>query len=826
MTLPSYERLGVFYLGREYDPATQQLGADLLYDSRDLTTHAVCIGMTGSGKTGLCLSLLEEAALDGVPAIAIDPKGDIANLLLTFPELRPEDFRPWVDAGEAARKGQSVEEFAAATAGNWRKGLGEWGQDGARIQRLRDAAEVAIYTPGSDSGRPLSVLRSFAAPPAETLADATALKERIASSVAGLLALLGIEADPIRSREHILLSAILDAAWRKGESPDLAGVIRAVQKPPFDTVGVFDLESFYPAKDRTELALRINGLLAAPGFEAWLAGDPLDVQRLLYTAEGRPRISVISIAHLNDAERMFVVTLIANEVVSWMRRQPGTTSLRALLYMDEVFGFFPPSAMPPSKLPLLTLMKQARAFGIGVVLATQNPVDLDYKGLGNAGTWLIGRLQTDRDKARVIEGLLGSEASGGLDKAGYEALMSNLTQRTFLMRNVHDDAPVLFRTRWAMSYLRGPLTLAEIRRLKDTGTTGAAGETAAAGGAVAAGAPAANGPATVAGGSAAATAGGPGAVAAAAGAAAAGSAVTPPAGGSRPVVQHGVHERFVAARPGSRPHYAPFVGARVRAHFVDGKAKLDHWQTTWYLAPGGPRGPDWAQAETHADPGPELVDEPAAEATFADAPAALLTARDHKRWADALEDHVYRHVALELPSCPALKLMGTPGMSEGELRSRAALVLREKRDAAVEALRKRYGAKLATLEDRERRAQQKIQREKAQASDKTLSTALTVGGSLLGALFGGGRRSSAISKASTAARSVSRASKERADVAHAEADAEAVREQIEALNAELGAEVARLESEFDPAAIELETVTIKPRKSDLAVEELALVWVP
>ena len=787
MTHPTYERLGVFYLGREYDPKADQLGTELLYDSRDLTTHAVCIGMTGSGKTGLCLSLLEEAAIDGVPAIAIDPKGDIANLLLTFPELRPEDFRPWVDEGEAARKGKSVEEFAAGTAETWRKGLAEWGQDGARIQRLRDAAEVAIYTPGSEAGRPLSVLRSFAAPAEETLADASALKERIASSVAGLLALLGVEADPIKSREHILLSAILDAAWRKGESPDLAGVIRAVQKPPFDTIGVFDLESFYPAKDRTELALRINGLLAAPGFEAWLAGDPLDVQQLLYTKDGKPRISIISIAHLNDAERMFVVTLVANEVVAWMRRQPGTTSLRALLYMDEVFGFFPPSAMPPSKLPLLTLMKQARAFGIGVVLATQNPVDLDYKGLGNAGTWFIGRLQTERDKSRVIEGLLGSEASGGLDKAGFEALMSNLTQRTFLMRNVHDDAPVLFRTRWAMSYLRGPLTLAEIKRVtpRDKGAAVTA-------------------PAATSAPAAASTG----------------------ASGNRPVVQHGVVERFVAAGDSQPAHYRPRIGARVRTHFVDAKAGLDLWQSTYYLAPAGASGPEWNEAEISPEPGPRFADQPVAGSTFDDAPAAALSARDHKRWAAALEDHVYREVSLELPSCPALKLTATAGMSEGEFRSRVALALREKRDAAVEALRKRYASRAGTLEDRERRALQKVEKEKAQASDKTLSTALSVGGSLLGALFGGGRRGSAISKASSAARSVSGASKERADVARAEADVAAVRNQLEALNAELEAEVARIESEFDPATIAVETASVKPRKADIAVEDIALVWVP
>jgi len=795
MSLPSYERLGVFYLGREFDSASGQLGTELLYDSRDLTTHAVCIGMTGSGKTGLCVSLLEEAALDGVPAIAIDPKGDIANLLLTFPELRAEDFRPWVDAGEAARKGKSVDEFAAATAETWRKGLAEWAEDGERIRRLREAAEFAVYTPGSESGRPLSVLRSFAAPSAETMADATALRERIGSSVAGLLALLGIDADPVKSREHILLSAILDAAWRKGESPDLAVLIRAVQKPPFETIGVFDVESFYPARERTELALRINSLLAAPGFAAWLAGEPLDMQRLLYTSDGRPRVSIISIAHLSDAERMFVVTLVANEMVAWMRRQPGTTSLRALLYMDEVFGFFPPTAMPPSKLPLLTLMKQARAFGVGVVLATQNPVDLDYKGLGNAGTWLIGRLQTERDQARVMDGLLSSGAGGGLDRASLESLMSSLTQRTFLMRNVHDDAPVLFRTRWALSYLRGPLTLAEIGRLTPAmqAPTAVAAPTDATAPPTAR--PAAQQP-----------------------------AATP--GASRPIVQHGVTERFVAATGSQPPHYQPRLGARTRVHFVDARAGIDAWQDSYYLATVSSTGPDWDGAEVSAGSGPTLANEPAAGASFDEVPAALLSAREHKRWTAALTDHLYRNVVLELPACPALKMTAEPGMTEGEFRARVALAARERRDAAVETLRDKYGSKLATLEDRARRAMQKVEREKAQATDSTVSTALAVGGSLLGALFGGGRRSSAISKARTAARSASRTNKERADVALAEAEVQAVRDRIEALNAELEAEVTRLESEWNPAAIPLETRTVKPRKSDIAVEDMALVWVP
>ena len=792
MSLPSYEKLGVFYLGREYDPATQQLGDDLLYDSRDLTTHAVCIGMTGSGKTGLCVSLLEEAAIDGIPAIVIDPKGDIANLALTFPQLRPEDFKPWVDAGEAARKSQSVDEFAATTAATWRQGLEEWGQDGERIQRLRDAAVVDIYTPGSNAGRPLSILRSFAAPDPVVANDATALKERVGSAVAGLLGLLGIDADPIRSREFILLSALLDAAWRKGESLDLAALIRSVQKPPFDRVGVFDVESFFPAKDRTELALRINGLLASPGFEAWLAGDALDIQSLLYDASGKPRIAIISIAHLNDAERMFVVTLVANELVAWMRRQSGTTSLRAIFYMDEVFGFFPPSAMPPSKMPMLTLMKQARAFGLGVVLATQNPVDLDYKGLGNAGTWFIGRLQTERDKARVIEGLLGSDSAGGMDKTQLEAAMSSLPQRTFLMRNVHDAAPLLLRTRWALSYLRGPLTPAEIAKLAASG-----GEMSA-----------------------------PPAPAPAAEPAPAATQRAPAmASGSRPILPAGVPEKFMAAAGNQGVEYEPRIGARVRAHFVDAKAGLDAWENWYYLAPLTAQGPDWEAAEICNADAIQLLDAPAPDATFADVAGSTIAARAFAQHGKSLADHVYRTSSLSIMRCPDLKLASAPGGSESEFRAQLALALREKRDAAVDALRRKYASKIDTIEDRARKAEQKLVREKEQSSQQAMSSALSVGGSLLGALFGG-RRGSAFGKASSAAKSVGRIGKERTDVAHAEADLTALQQQHAALEAELADEITALESKFDAGAIAVEQSEVKARKSDTEVTDLALVWQP
>ncbi|MCA9249069.1 MAG: ATP-binding protein, partial [Planctomycetales bacterium] len=466
--MQDFEKLGAFYLGKRFNLEGRQTTDDLiLYDAKDLTTHALCVGMTGSGKTGLCLTLLEEAAIDSIPAIVIDPKGDIGNLLLTFPELRPDDFRPWVDESAAMRKGLTADVYAAQTAKTWREGLAQWGQEPQRIARFREAAELSIYTPGSNAGLPLTVLRSFDAPAASIVEDSDAFRERVASAASGLLALLGIDANPVQSREHILISNILDTAWRAGRNLDLAALIREIQTPPFDRVGIMDLETFFPGKDRTGLAMTLNNLLASPSFANWLEGDPLDVKRLLYTKDGKPRISIISIAHLTDAERMFLVTILLNEVLTWMRSQAGTSSLRALLYMDEVFGYFPPTANPPSKQPMLTLLKQARAYGLGVVLATQNPVDLDYKGLSNCGTWLLGRLQTERDKARVLDGLEGASAQAGaaFNRQQMEKTLSSLGSRVFLMNNVHDDEPIVFQTRWALSYLRGPLTRGQIQTL-------------------------------------------------------------------------------------------------------------------------------------------------------------------------------------------------------------------------------------------------------------------------------------------------------------------------------------------------------------------------
>ena len=785
-----YEKLGVFYLGREFDPKANALKDDLvLYDSRDLTTHAVCMGMTGSGKTGLCLSLLEEAAIDGVPAICIDPKGDLGNLMLTFPNLAPADFEPWVDTGEAARKGQTTAQFAAAAAETWRKGLAEWDEAPERIARLRAAAEVAIYTPGAETGLPLSVLRSFAPPTVGSGGfDAGALRDRVAAVVSGLLSLLGIDADPLVSREHILLANLLEGAWRQGVSLDMTGIIQAVQKPPFDKLGAFDLETFFPAKDRLRLAMQINALLASPGFATWMSGEPLDAQRLLFTAEGKPRISIISIAHLNDAERMFIVTLVLNELITWMRNQSGTSSLRAIFYMDEIFGYFPPTANPPSKPPMLTLLKQARAFGLGCVLATQNPVDLDYKGLANCGTWFIGRLQTERDKLRVIEGLKSAQAVS--EDTHLEALMSNLTQRVFLMRNMHEDAPVLMKTRWALSYLRGPLTGPEIARVMSDRKSAAAKPFSPTGAAP----------------------------------------TMPAAADGRPAIGAGISEYFLSATSGSGPVlYKPMVAGFAKLHYVDPKLNLDEWQTAGWLAPldDGGGNASWEDATRDPQLKSRLATAPAEGAQYADIPGTALRAASYVAWAKSLQSNLYETARAKVLWSEKFKSASKPGEAEGEFRARLTLAAREQRDAAVADLRKRWQAKLLQLQDQVRRAEERRQREQSQLTQQKMQTAVNIGSSILGALLGRKTFSATnLGRVGTAARSASRWGQESQDVDRADENLDVLRQRLADTQRDLDAEVARLESSLDAATLSLTPIDVPARKSDIAVGEVALVWTP
>jgi len=444
---------GKFYIGRAYDLKTQALEEPILYDPDDLTTHGVVVGMTGSGKTGLCIDILEEAALRGIPALLVDPKGDLTNLLLHFPNLAPEDFLPWVDADQARREGKSVEQLATEVAGLWSKGLGKWDITSERIDRVRRAVDYAIYTPGSDAGFPVSILASLEAPSIPWDENRELLREKISGTVTAVLGLVGIEADPVRSREHILLANIFEEAWQAGRDLNMLELIRQVQNPPFEKLGALEVEQFYPSDDRFELSMALNNLLAAPAFEIWTEGAALDIHAMLWTPEGKPRQSVFYLAHLPDNERMFFVTLLLTAVEAWMRTQPGSPSLRALLYFDEVYGFLPPVANPPSKPPLLRLLKQARAFGLGLLLTTQNPVDLDYKALSNAGTWFIGKLQTEQDKARLLDGLEGVDVKEGeFDRTQIDKLISALGKRVFLLHNVHERDPQIFHTRWAMAY--------------------------------------------------------------------------------------------------------------------------------------------------------------------------------------------------------------------------------------------------------------------------------------------------------------------------------------------------------------------------------------
>jgi len=803
--MQDFEKLGAFYLGKQYDLRNGKREDDLLlYDSKDLTTHAMCVGMTGSGKTGLCLSLLEEAAIDGIPAICLDPKGDLGNLLLSFPSLLPSDFQPWVDPGEAVRKGMTPQQYAASTATMWKEGLAEWGQDGARIQRFRDAAEVSIYTPGGSAGIPLTVLRSFDAPPAAILADDELFRERIAAAVAGLLTLMDIDADPIQSREFILLSNILDHNWRAGKGIDLAGLIHAIGQPPFGKVGFLDLETFYPQTERFKLSMRINNLLASPKFASWTQGAPLDIRSLLYTKEGRPRLSILSISHLSDKERMFFVTILLNEVLSWVRSQPGTTSLRALLYMDEVFGYFPPTANPPSKTPMLTLLKQARAYGLGVVLATQNPVDLDYKGLSNMGTWFLGRLQTERDKARVLEGLEGAsaESGAGFDKQKMEETLAGLGSRVFLMHNVHEDAPVVFQTRWALSYLRGPLSREHIQTLM-------ADKKAAA---------AANEPATAA--APASTINAP-------------VAASQPAAIARPVLGPGVDESFLPRRgsvpTGGRMMYRAAVLGVGKLHFVRSTYKVDQWKTIAMLQATHDEESevDWAGAD-QIDPGSmDTQDTPDDGAEFGPVPSFAGSSRAFGKWGTELKKYLYQERVMTVWKCAELKQYSEPGEPEGDFRIRLKDEAREIRDLAVEKLRKKYSSKLATVADRVERAEAKVSKETTQYRSAQFQSVISFGTSILGAVFGRKLASvTNINRAGTAMRSVSRAAEQGGDITVAKQEVEKHKAELAALEAEFKTETEELEDSYDIDNLELEPLEVRPRKSDIAVDQLNLLWTP
>jgi hypothetical protein len=785
-----FDRLGSFYLGKAFDSETKSETDELLlYDSGDLTTHAVIIGMTGSGKTGLGISMIEEAALDRIPVIAIDPKGDLGNIMLTFPDLDARSFEPWVNPQSAAAAGKTVEEFAADQAKLWKNGLAEWGQTPDRIRRLKESAETAIYTPGSSAGIPISVLQTFRSPPAEIRDDPDLFNERLTSTATGVLALLDIDADPLTSREHILISTLLQHAWEKDRSIDLPGLIQAIQEPPVAKIGVMAMDQFFRPKDRFKLAMQLNNLLAAPGFDVWMQGAALDAQELFYTQEGKPRISVVSIAGLNDSQRMFFVTMLLNEIVSWMRRQSGTGSLRAVLYMDEIFGYLPPLGNPPSKTLFLTLLKQARAYGLGLVLATQNPVDLDYKALSNAGTWFIGRLQTERDKSRVMEGLDGAGSGAKFDRQKIKQTLAGLGKRRFLLHNVHEDRAVVFTTRWVMSYLAGPFTRDQIKRLmEDSRKTGQTVETPA----------------------------------------------PPPDDGTalshKPVLPPEVMQAYLplnsSTRAGAEAVYYPSLlgAAEVTYHNARYQVSTQRTIVASLEIDDGPVPVDWDQAEVLDIGPPDLADTGIAGARYLPFAQAAGDAGNYRKWQHDFLAWIRNDHPLLLYKSPTFGMISDPGETEGQFRARLQVKAREQRDVEVKRLREKFDKKIETVEKRVLRAQQKVDLEQSQATQSKIDTALSVGTAILGAFMG--RKRSSLDSAGSAIRKVGRMRKESSDTVIAQEALNEAQTELKSLNEELETDLAGIPENLDAQSEALDTITIRPRTADINVQYFGIAWQP
>ncbi|MGC9359781.1 MAG: helicase HerA domain-containing protein [Anaerolineae bacterium] len=810
------ERLGAFYLGRAFDSAVGGELADepVMYDARDLTTHAVCVGMTGSGKTGLGVTLLEEAALDSIPSIIIDPKGDMTNLLLTFPELRPSDFRPWVNLDDARRKGLSVSAYAEQVAQTWSEGLKAWGQDGERIRRLRESADFAIYTPGSEAGVPLSALQSFDAPDLDWEEHAEVMREAIASTVSALLALIGVEADPVRSREHILLSHLLERAWRKREDVDLPRLIREIQDPPLERLGVFELETFYSSRDRMDLAMQLNALVASPSFASWREGVPLDVNRLLWTSSGKPKVSICYVAHLSEAERMFFVTLLLEQVVAWMRKQPGTTSLRALLYFDEVFGYFPPVANPPSKTPLLTLLKTARAYGLGIFLATQNPMDLDYKGLSNAGTWFVGKLQTDRDKTRLLDGMEGVVAQSGtlLDRRYMDRMISSLGSRVFVLHNVHEDGPMLYRTRWAMSYLRGPLTRSQVDKLMEPYKERRPAE------APSSDAPKKEQPSLVSEDTLAD----------------AGFFREPPRINARVAQYYAVpdipRERALAEAGGGGELldaalvYRPKLLGWARVRFEDSSSGTrEERQVACHLPLPEPfRTVQWDAFARLVEDVDELESGPAGEAYFEAISEDMTDSPPYTRLRDAFLDYVYRDVGLRQWRNEELDLTSRPGESHRVFLERCMAEAANASRDALDELEAEYDKRVSKLDERTRKEEAELRQDELDWESRKREEILYAGESIVSVLLGRSR-SRGLSQAERRRRMTAKA---RETMRAQEEALERLRVERQELLVERDRQMDRERRRWEDVADDIAEGVLRPRRTDIDLLAFGVLWAP
>jgi hypothetical protein len=822
----SYMTDSNFYLGRAYDPI-RQTATDVMihYDPADLTTHAVVTGMTGSGKTGLCVVLLEEAALQGIPAIIIDPKGDLTNLLLHFPELAPQDFQPWIDADLARRAGKNVEQVAADASLAWREGLKEWGIPQERVLALKNAAQFAIFTPGSDAGLPVSVLSSLAAPEIAWNEHREVLREKIISTVTALLGLIGYtDIDPLRSREHILLSNIFEHEWSQGKNVELGELVIQVQNPPFEKLGALPVETLFPPKDRMELSLVLNNILAAPSFETWREGQALNIGSMLYAADGRPRHNIFYLAHLSDEERMFFVTLLLAAVETWMRTQSGATSLRALLYMDEISGYLPPLRNPPSKLPILRMLKNARAFGLGLLLATQNPVDLDYKALSNAGTWFIGKLQTEQDKSRLLDGLEG--ASGGISRTIFDKLISTLGKRVFVLHNIHARQPEVFQTRSTMNFLAGPITRDRIRDLNQLanveGTHSFLAQPASAPMIAPASMPTLRPVAR--------------------------SVQSQPptasiqSSSTKPPIPAWIREYFLpqnyslpeafSAAQRTMPAevmidgviYRPALLASAEVRILDRKHGVDSEiaRTVLVKSPEKRGSIRWEDYPLNAEVLDNIDTAPAPSTRFSSIDAPLNDVKLMTALQKDFNDWVFRNSYVRARANQALKVFAGPDVSPADFMKACADAARDARDVEIEKKTAQLDRQLKSLEDKLSREERELTKDEDELSHRKMEEAGTHFENITG-LFGGRRKASRLSSSLTKRRMTQQA---KADVEESVDTIKDFNQQIVELQKRREEVIAEINDRWGRVVNEITEVTIAPKKTDVLVKVFGVAWLP
>lgn len=777
-----YEKLKLFYIGKQ---KVENSFVPLVYKNKDLLTHAAIIGMTGSGKTGLGISLLEEAAIDNIPSIIIDPKGDMTNLLLTFPNLQGSDFEPWIEEQDAQNNGQTLKEFAINTANLWKTGLENDFQNSSRIEKLKNSADFTIYTPGSDAGVQISILSSFKAPSKEVLEDNDLLISLVNSTVSSILSLIAEQNDS-SSKESILISSIFMNYFTQSKDLTLEELITLIVTPPFAKIGIFDLETFFAQSERLKLALKLNTIIANPSFKTWIEGETLDISNLLYDENGKAKVSIFSIAHLNDSQRMFFVSLLLNQMVSWMRRQEGTTSLKALLYMDEIFGYFPPNANPPSKQPMLTLLKQARSFGIGIILSTQNPVDIDYKGLANIGTWFIGRLQTKQDKEKVIDGL-SSANEGNLDKDEIMNLISSLEKRNFILKNINEDGIKIFQTRWALSYLKGPIPKDGIKKLMSNKRTNSSSKNEE------------KNEDTI-------------------------TQINIEKGISKPIITSNLNEKYLYSSQNSAYYLQPYLVCSCDIHYINSTKNIDleTTETCKIYLDEEMKNINFDEKEEIENSNFETKERP--NSHYYELPTFIQSEKELKTIEKDFVDYIYRNSKLTLYKNDELKLTSKQNESLGDFKIRLQDRLNEKIDLEVEKLQTKFQKENDSIENKLSKLYEKLEREEQQATSTTTDTIISIGTSILGAFFGKSSTATTLGKVATSARGATKILKEKNDVKYVQNEINQLEEQRNSLKTMLENEIEKINSTNLSSNFPIEELFIKPKRSDIYNVKLELLW--